>query len=492
MPSLKSLAADTAVYGFSTIAARLINYLLVAYHTRVLDQGQYGVFTEFYSYITLLLVVLTYGMETGFFRFASRSGCHPERVFSTALASLAASGAVFLCIVMYHSDAIACAMGYPRNPNYVRALAAVAAIDALCCIPFARLRLQRKAKTFALLKLLNVLFYVGLNICMFSMLPQYLSENPYSLLHSFLAPAADVGYVFTANLAASIFTLLLLLPAIAGVRVRPSPALLKQMLLYSFPLLCAGLPGVANDYIDRILFKHLLPAADALPSLGVYGANAKLAVLMTLFVQMFRYAAEPFFFSHSNHALRTAIFADIMKYFVAAAVFIFLFVTLFLDVFVLFMGESFRVGARIVPIMLMANLLFGITFNLSIWYKLTARTSMAVYITAAGLAVTILVNTLWLPLYGYAAAAWAHLLSNFVMAAISFILGQRFYPVPYPLRRIALYLGCCIVFYGLFLTLCNIFLLEGVFKILLASFLLVVYLLLLYCKERSNFLSKSK
>jgi O-antigen/teichoic acid export membrane protein len=454
MSLFKKLAADTAVYGFSTVVVRLINYLLVAYHTRVLDGAQYGIFTEFYGYITLLLVLLTYGMETGFFKFASRSGIHNNTtngnsVFAASLVCLFVTSAVFLVLILFNAQGIAVLMGYPHNPEYVRQLAAVAAIDAFMCIPFAWLRLQRRAKTFAFIKLLNVLFYVGINVLFFTTLPEYFSRHTDSFLLQFLPASADVGYVFCANLLASIFTLILLLPIILKVKIKFPLSLVKQMLAYSLPLLAAGLPGVANDYVDRLLFKHLLPSDFAMQSLGIYGANAKLAVLMALFVQMFRYAAEPFFFANAVGVDRRRLFADVMKYFTAAAVFIFLVVALFLDEFALFMGKEFRVGTGIVPIMLYANLLLGIVFNLSIWYKLSGRTSLAVLITLAGLFVTITINVIFVPTYGYVAAAWAHLCSNLTMVVLSYMLGRRYFPVPYDLRRIGLYMGVGLAFYGI-------------------------------------------
>jgi O-antigen/teichoic acid export membrane protein len=484
MGILKKLAADTAIYGFSTIVARLINYLLVAYHTRVLDTAQYGIFTEFYSYITLLLVLLTYGMETGFFRFASLPNHNPQKVFSTSLVCLFATSSIFLLIILCNAPSVAAMMGYAHNTAYVKQLAAVVAIDAFVSIPFARLRLQRKAKTFALFKLLNVIFYVGINLLFFGYLPQYFSQNPNSVLLRLLPATADVGYVFFANLLASGFTLILLLPTIFSIKIKFSWLLLKQMLIYSLPLLVAGLPGIANDYIDRLLFRYLMPASEAMNNLGIYGANAKLAVLMVIFVQMFRYAAEPFFFSNSTAANRRPLFADVMKYFTAATVFIFLIVTLYLDRFALFMGKDFRAGVSIVPIMLFANLLFGIAFNLSIWYKLSGKTSMAVYITLTGLAVTVAVNLFFVPRYGYQAAAWAHLASNAAMVALSYRLGQRYYPVPYNLRRIGFYLALGLAIYGLFVVAGYFAGLNGVPKIVAATGLLMLYGGIVWRKER--------
>jgi O-antigen/teichoic acid export membrane protein len=331
-----------------------------------------------------------------------------------------------------------------------------------------------------------VLFYVGINIVFFTYLPSYFAQHPHSALLRALSATPDVGYVFCANLLASAFTLALLLPTIFSVRIRVSPQLLRRMLLYSLPLLVAGLPGIANDYIDRVLFKHLVLSPEAIDMLGIYGANAKLAVLMVIFVQMFRYAAEPFFFAHAGGegADKRVLFADIMKYFVIAAVGIFLVVTLGLDVFVLFMGENFREGADIVPIMLFANLLLGITFNLSIWYKLSGKTSMAVYITLTGLIITVLVNVIFVPLYGYRAAAVAHVVSNAAMVALSWYLGQKHYPVPYNVKTICFYIGLGLLLYAVFTISIPMLHAEGTQGIPLRVMLLLTYAVITLRRER--------
>jgi O-antigen/teichoic acid export membrane protein len=441
-------------------------------------------------------------METGYFRFASLrpqgsaalqfsqqgKAYSPNLVFSTSLVCLFATSAVFLVLMLLYAAPVAGWMGYPDHPNYVSQLAAVIAIDCFTSIPFARLRLQRRAKTFALFKVLNVLFYVGINIVFFTYLPTYIAQNPHSVLLRALSANPDVGYVFFANMLASGFTLVLLLPTVFSVRIRISTPLLKRMLIYSLPLLVAGLPGIANDYIDRVLFRHLVLSADAMQLLGVYGANAKLAVLMVIFVQMFRYAAEPFFFANaSGGADKRALFADMMKYFVIAAVGIFLVVTLWLDVFVLFMGKDFREGADIVPVMLFANLLLGITFNLSIWYKLSGRTSMAVYITLTGLVITVLANIIFVPHFGYRAAALAHVVSNIAMVALSWHLGQKYYPVPYNVRTIGSYIGLGLLLYAIFLLSDFLFHFEPTAKIVVGTLLLLVYAVTAWRRERRKY-----
>jgi O-antigen/teichoic acid export membrane protein len=299
-----------------------------------------------------------------------------------------------------------------------------------------------------------------------------------------------VGYIFLANVLSSTFTLLLLLPTIFGVKFSFSPVLLRTMLIYSLPLLVAGLPGIANDYIDRMLFKHLYAdSAFALNQLGVYGANAKLAVLMVLFVQMFRYAAEPFFFSQteksSTDSART-MFADVMKYFVLFAMLIFLFVMFYVDLFGLLLGKDFRSGLGIVPILLIANVLLGISFNLSMWYKLSGKTKYAVYITASGLLVTVLVNLFFIPLYGYYAAAWAHFFSYLVMVALSYILGQKFYPIPYNLKAIGLYIALGLGIYAIFVFANRHFDFSLTLKTLVGTAFLLAYLFVVYRREGRN------
>ncbi|MDR1342364.1 MAG: polysaccharide biosynthesis C-terminal domain-containing protein [Prevotellaceae bacterium] len=483
MNPLKRLAGDTAIYGLSTIVARLINYLLVAYHTRVLDRAQYGVFTEFYGYATFFLVLLTYGMETGFFRFSSRAGQRPDTVFSTSMVSLLATSLLFFAVVALNLSGFSAWMGYPGNRSYVLQMAAVLAIDAFTAIPFARLRFLRKAKLFALFKLLNVLLYVLVSVVFFTLLPPYFAQHPDSFLLRFFSPGVDVGYIFTANLLSSLLSLLLLLPTIFGVKLSFSPALLRRMLVYSLPLLIAGLPGVANDYLDRVLFKHLYSDASfALDQLGVYGANAKLAVLMVIFVQMFRYAAEPFFFAHAEKADTRPLFAQVMKYFVICAVFIFLLVSLNIDIFAYFTGKDFREGATIVPVMLFANLLLGVVFNLSMWYKLSEKTKYAVYITLSGVLVTVIVNVTFIPRYGYHAAAWAHFFSYAVMLAVSYAMGQKFYPIRYDLRAIGFYIFAGLGIYAIF-ALCKAFDFGFVANSILAAALLLAYLAVAFLRD---------
>jgi O-antigen/teichoic acid export membrane protein len=484
---LKRLAGDTAIYGFSTIVARLINYLLVAYHTRILDRAQYGLFTEFYGYVTFLLVLLTYGMETGFFRFSSRNDQRPDAVFSTAIVSLLTTSGLFFVVVWGNISGISSWMGYPENQAYVLQIAGVVALDAFTAIPFARLRFLHKAKVFALFKLLNVVFYVFISIVFFTFLPGYFEHNPDSFLLRGFSNKVDVGYIFAANLLSSSLSLLLLLPTIFGIKFSFSMPLLKKMLVYSLPLLIAGLPGIANDYLDRVLFKHLYSdSSTAMQELGVYGANAKLAVLMVLFVQMFRYAAEPFFFSHAGKNVNNVtriMFADVTKYFVLFAMFIFLFVMLYVDLFAYFMGKDFRSGIGVVPIMLFANVLLGVSFNLSMWYKLSEKTRYAVYITASGMIVTVLVNVFFIPLYGYYAAAWAHFFSYLVMAVLSYILGQKFYPIPYNLKTIGLYMALGLGIYAIFVLANSYFDFSPGLKFLVGTAFLFIYLLVAYKRD---------
>ncbi|MGL4908945.1 MAG: lipopolysaccharide biosynthesis protein [Bacteroidales bacterium] len=486
MISLKRLASDTAVYGLSTIVARLINYLLVAYHTRVLCPEQYGIFTELYGYITFFLVLLTYGMETGFFRFSSRSDQNPNIVFTTALISLFTTSSLFFILIASNLSSVSSFMGYANNSNYVLQLVGLISIDSFMAIPFARLRYLGKAKQFALLKLSNIIFYVLISIIFLSFLPDYFAKNPNSLLLHFFSFQVDVGYIFIANLLSSLFTLCLLLPTVFSVKIRFSKKLLRSMLIYSLPLLVAGLPGIANDYLDRILFKHFYSDPTlALQQLGLYGANAKLAMLMVIFVQMFRYAAEPFFFAQSDKRDVQQVFPVVMNYFVICASFIFLFVVLYLDVFAYFTGKNFREGLGIVPIMLFANMLLGISFNLSMWYKISEKTKYAIYITFAGLFVTLVVNIIFIPIYGYYAAAWAHLLSYSTMLIISYLLGKKYYPIVYDLKTIAFYLCTALAIYAIFAQFSNF---EFIPKLLVGSGLFFIFAIIVLFRERNMIL----
>ena len=439
MNPLKQLFGQTAVYGFGTIVPRLLNYvLLTPFFTRVFEVGEYGVITELYAYVVFLIIVLTYGMETGFFRFAQGKS-NINEVFSTSIISLLVTSGLFIILIWIFSDNVAGLLGYASNPEYILWIAIIVGIDAFTAIPFARLRWENRALRFAMIKIAGVVLNIFLNFSFLYFIPRAGSSLP-EWIGRIYSPSIGVGYVFISNLVASIFTLILLSGTMLKMEIRFSTILWKKMLKYSFPLLISGLAGTVNEALDRILLKHLIPdQSHALEQLGIYGANYKIAVLMTLFIQMFRYASEPFYFGQATRKDASDLFAEVMKYFVLAGLAIFLAVNFYIEIFKYFIGTSFHEGLHIVPVVLFANLLLGVFFNLSIWYKLNNLTRYGAIITMTGALITFIINWFLIPVYGYVASAWAHVVCYGSMVMISWLLGRKYYPVPYHVLRIMTY-----------------------------------------------------
>jgi len=435
---LKKLAGQTAIYGFSTIVGRLLNYFLVPLYTyQFADPKDFGVVTEFYAYTSFLNVVLTYGMETALFNFSAKRD-DKTAVYSTALFSLGLSTALFLAATLWRADGIAALLRHSGHVDYVVWVAWIIALDALTAIPFAKLRELQKAKRFAVLKTVNILVNIAGNLFFIGLCKWAYETNATGWLSyagRLYDPAIGIGYVFIANLIASAATAVLLLPEFFMARWRVDPGLWRSMLAYALPLLVAGLAGMVNETMDRILLKYLLPAGTAMDQLGIYGACYKISILMSIFIQAFRYAAEPFFFAHFKQQDSKALYALVMNWFVIACSFIFLGVMMNIAWIQYFVGEKYRAGLDVVPILLLANLCLGVFFNLSIWYKLTEQTRFGTYLTVWGAAVTLALNFYWIPRIGYLGSAWATLVCYGSMAALSYLLGQKFYPVRYDLKR---------------------------------------------------------
>jgi len=356
-------------------------------------------------------------------------------VFSTALISLTLSSLFFIVLVSLFSDSIALGLGYPGHHEYVIWLAAIVGLDALTAVPFARLRQENKALRFALIRLINIGINIGLNLFWLVYCPAHSEAGWVQQVYN---PGIGVGYVFLSNLFASAATLVMLIPQIT-VKWNFDSALWRQMMRYSLPLLVAGLAGMVNETIDRILIKYLADPSVAMDQLGIYGANYKVAILMTIFIQTFRFAAEPFFFNQARKSDSRDIYARVMHYFVIFCATIFLGVMLYMDIVKLFIGEEFREGIHVVPILLMANFFLGIFFNLSIWYKLTNQTKYGAWLAIFGAAITIVLNVILIPLMGYTGAAWATFFCYFAMMVVSYFLGQKHFRVPYRIFRTGLY-----------------------------------------------------
>lgn len=479
---IKQLFGQTIVYGLGIVLPRLLNYLLLTpFYTRVFERATYGIITELYAYVVFLLVILTYGMETGYFRYASHSA-EKEKVYTTVMGSLLVTTSLFILSMIFWGGGISKILGYASHPEYIRWLALIVGIDAFTSIPFARIRLNNKPVRYAMIRIVEVSVNIGLNLFFL----YYCPRNPdLPVVQLVYREEIGVGYVLISNLVASVVKLLFLFPEmIAAFRSSIDRKLLGTVLRYSYPLLIAGLAGTINEALDRILLKHLLPQeVSPMAQLGIYGANYKLAVLMTLFVQMFKYAAEPFFFSRSQEENAKALYADVMTFFVAAGLIIFLLVNLFMETFILFIGKDFREGVGIVPVILMANLIMGIFFNLSIWYKLTNKTMIGALLVLVGAMITIVINVLFIPDYGYAASAWGHLICYTVMVFLSYVWSRKYYPIPYKIGRILLYIGGAL---GIFLL--NRLFLQDVenFRNLWNAALLMLFAGILYLGERKT------
>jgi O-antigen/teichoic acid export membrane protein len=491
---LKKLAGQTLVYGMGTIVPRLLNYfLLTPFYTRVFITGEYGVITELYAYMAFLLVLLTYGMETAFFRFAEKEP-EPKKVFSTSAVSLLVSSSLFVLFVVLFDQPIADLIHYGSHPEYITMFSIIVALDAFTAIPFAYLRHKNKALRFSVIKIINVLVNVGLNFFFLWLAPKMLSAHPESWVRLVYDPSIGVGYAFIANLASSGITLLLLLPDLLSVRPVLDRDLLRRMLRYAFPLLIVGLAGMVNEVADKIIFKYLLivpasapdPKAYAMSELGIYGAAYKLSVLMTLFIQMFRYAAEPFFFAQKKEDNARQVYADVMKYFIIFGLFIFLGVTLYSDVVKYFIGPDYWEGLPILPIVLMANLLLGVTFNLSIWYKLNDMTRFGAYIALSGAAVTIILNVMLVPTLSYYGSAIGHLAAYSLMVVLSYYWGQKYYRIEYQFGRIGFYtvLTIALFLFGYYLPVES-----SILKLGINTALFLVFIIVVFFKEKREFKS---
>ena len=473
---IKRLAGETAIYGLGTMVPRFLNYLLVPFYTIVVfSQAEYGQITVLYSWVALLLVVLTYGMETSFFRFVSKND-RPSEVFNTATTALLITSVLFILIILLFTESIAKIIDYPSNKEYIWFIGIIIAIDAFTALPFAQLRYKNKARRFSYIRIASVVIIVFLNVLFLWIIPTLAGTDINEL--PIYRDINLVTFVFIANTLGSLATLILLRPELSELKLRINWPLLKKMLAYGLPILLISMAGMINEVADKIMLKYYLPdSATAEAQLGIYGASYKLAIIMMLFIQMFRYAAEPFFFSEADQKDAKAIYSQVMTYFVIFCWFIFLGVMLFLDVFKYFIGPSFWEGLIIVPIVLTAKLFLGIFYNLSVWYKLTNKTLYGAIIAIIGGIVTIVLNIIWIPKYGYIGAAWANFACYFVIMLISFFWGRQIYRIEYHYLKIILYSVLAIGLYLLSILLSNYFfnIHMAINTLFLTGYMLIVY-----------------
>ncbi|MEI8202695.1 MAG: oligosaccharide flippase family protein [Bacteroidota bacterium] len=485
MNSIKKLAGHFAIYGVSSIIGRLLNYLLVPIHSRIFHPAEYGVVGEMYAYVSLLYVILMFGMETAFFRFAEREK-DLHKVYSTTLTSIFTVCALFVILMLSFSGSIANLLNYPGHSDYIIWFALVIALDAFSSIPFALLRQQNKAKRFATIKMLNIGMNVGLNLFFLLLCPWLLKNEILTGIISLIYhPSVGVGYIFIANLIASLFTIVLLLPDILSFSFKFDYKLFRTMFKYAFPLLIFGLAGIVNETFDRILIKYLSPKEIASSQVGIYSACYKISIMITIFIQAFKYAAEPFFFSQAKYANAQKTYADVMKYFVIACSFMFLGITLMMDLVKYFVGKEFYEGLKIVPILLLANIFLGIFYNLSVWYKLTDKTTYGAYISIGGAILTLVLNFILIPIIGYMGAAWTTFICYLSMMVISFIIGQKHYRIPYEVFKLLFYILLSVSFYFFSLWYAQ-FLHHIALKLLLNGILLIIYCSIIWYIERRN------
>ena len=472
--------------------SRLLNYLLVPFHTYIfLDPKNYGVVGEMYAWMALLLVILTYGMETAYFRF-SNSEPDKRRVFSSTLWMLLSTSTLFVVLGLCFSQPIANLLKYHTHPEYIRWFVVIVAMDAVSCIPFARLRAENRAFRFAGIKIANILINVFFNIFFLWFCPLMIRHGiGTGFFSAIYHEEIGVGYIFIANLIASACQFALLIASCKGIELKIDTALLKRMLKYSFPLLILGLAGIVNETMDRILIKNLssTDAEEAMRNVGVYSACFKISVIMNLFIQAFRYAAEPYFFNRYKEKDAKEGYSVVMTYFVIVCTFIFLVTTLYIDYIKYFASERYHQGLPVVPLLLLAFMMLGIMYNLSIWYKLTGQTKFGAYITVGGAAITLAVNFLLIPRIGIMGAAIAHFTTYLCMMTASYLLGQKYYPVPYQLKKIGFYIGLSLLLFGIGYHLLPLLLGPGYplwLRTLLNTLLIILFAFITYKKEYHN------
>lgn len=448
MANLKSLAKDTAIYGMSSILGRFLNYLLVPLYTSNISaaSGGYGIITNLYAYTALLLVILTYGMETTFFRYANKTNEDPQKVYSSTLIMVGFTSLLFIVLVSIFLQPISGVMGYSDHSSYVWVMAATVSIDAFQCIPFAYLRYKKRPIKFAALKLLFIAFNIALNLLYFVVLPDLYKSYPDIIQHIY-NPETGVGYAFYINLVCTASITFFFYKELTGFKYTFDKELAKRMLSYSWPILILGIAGILNQTADFILFPYLYKGSQAHQQLGIYGAASKIAMIMAMITQAFRYAYEPFVFGKGNDKDNRETYAVAMKYFIIFTLLAFLVVMGYINILRHIIGRDYWEGLKVVPIVMAGTIMMGVYFNLSFWYKLIDKTIWGAYFSGIGCFVLILINIIFVPQYGYMACAWAGLIGYATAMTLSYFVGQKKYPINYPLKSIGIYVLIAVFFF---------------------------------------------
>ena len=446
MADLKNLAKDTAIYGLSSIVARFVNYLLVPIQTSKFAStgGEYGIITNVYAYVAILIMLLTFGMETTFFRFMNKEGMNREKVYSTVLRMVGTVGLVTSLVMLLFCKQIAELLGYGNHPEYVVVMYLTVTLDAFTAIAFAYLRCEHRPIKFASLKIANIALNIVLNLIYFFGLP-LLHLNPFGIYGETFH--YDVVWVFYINLFCSLFNLVFLHKELRGIKYGFDKKMCRQMLTYAWPILVMGIAGQLNQSLSQIMFPKVYPGSDGFSELAIYGACIKIAMIMMMITQAFRFAYEPFVFSKVKDRDSKEVYAQTMKYYVIFTLLAFLVVMAYLDLLKFLIGESYWSGLRVVPIVMAAEIIFGIFFNLSFWYKLTDRTIWGAYFSGIGAVVLFTINLILIPRFSYMACAWAGLIAYSVSMLLSYFIGQKYFPVAYPLRDIFTYFAVAALLY---------------------------------------------
>lgn len=450
MSSIKKLAGQTVWYGVSSIVARFLFYLLTPYLTLTLSSVGYGDMSILYAAIPFLNIIFTYGMETTFFRYSSKERDQQE-VYNTAMISLMLSTIVLTTLVIIYRRDFASVLRLGKHPEFITYSVLIIAFDALSALPFARLRLMQRPRKYALIRVSAILFQMAVTYFLLSVCPKLAKEDPYGFIATFYDPAYGVGYVMIANMLASFFALIFLYKEFFAFELRFDKKLWVTMMVYSLPLVVAGFGGMINETFDRIMLTWLAPVkseAAAKTQVAIYSGCYKLSILITLFVNAFKMGAEPFFFKQAEGQSPQKVYARVMKFFVITISLMFLVVSLYLDIWKYFLSrEIYWRGLKVVPILLLANMFLGIYYNLTIWYKLTNKTLSGAYITLIGAAITLIINFIFIPVAGYMACAWATFFCYGSMMVISYVWGQKVYPVPYAWKKLLAYMTIVVIIY---------------------------------------------
>ena len=477
---MKKLAKETAIYGVSSIFGKFLNWMLVPLYTYVLEStAEYGIVTNLYAYTALLLVILTYGMETGYFRFANKNKDDASNVYSTTLISVGITSILFAVTCVFFSQSIGNAIGYTKHPEYISMLGVVVAMDAFGCIPFAYLRYKNRPIKFAGLKLFMIFTNIFFNLFFLIICPWLIVKSP-GLISWFYNPNYGVGYVFVANLLSTCLVTIALLPEVFVVKLSFDKVLLKKMLIYSMPLLVLGIAGIMNQTLDKILFPFLMPGKAGVSELGIYGATSKIAMVMLMFTQAFRYSYEPFIFAQNKDKNSLTAYADAMKFFILFSLFIFLGMVLYMDIFKFIISRDYWAGLDVVPIVLFSFIFQGIFFNLSLWYKLTDKTMYGAWFSILGTIIIVALNVILVPLYSYMGCAWAAFVCYLVIMLVSYFYGQKHMPIKYDLKTIGLYTGVTVLFYFISLFIKTPY---TVVNVMLKSVLMLIFLTLLIKRD---------